>query len=171
MEHDFHVNLLQLVKEELRLVETDGDVAKVNAEMLQELISRRHEVEENLEVIRGSRQQKVQLCALQEKVQVEENFQTVAVSLDEVRRSKEDWIEPMSNEYHALVKETKSVTPVRLSDVEGEDVEIVPGKLVCVKKGGTGKRRARAVVCGNPVNAEADQSPHGIYASGADGTL
>ena len=68
MEHDFHVNLLQLVKEELRLVETDGDVAKVNAEMLQELISRRHEVEENLEVIRGSRQQKVQLRALQEKV-------------------------------------------------------------------------------------------------------
>ena len=171
MEHDFHVNLLQLVKEELRLVETDGDVAKVNAEMLQELISRRHEVEENLEVIRGSRQQKVQLRALQEKVQVEENLQTVTVSLEEVRRNKEDWIEPMSNEYHALVKETKSVTPVRFSDVEGEDIEIVPGKLVCVKKGGSGKRRARAVVCGNHVNAEADRSPYGVYASGADGTL
>ena len=95
----------------------------------------------------------------------------MTVSLDEVRRNKEDWIEPMSNEYHALVKETKSVTPVRLSDVEGEDIEIIPGKLVCVKKGGSGKRRARAVVCGNHVNAEADRSPYGVYASGADGTL
>ena len=53
------------------------------------------------------------------------------------------------------------------------DTELVPGKTVCVKKGGTGAHRARAVFCANMASETADPSPGpaGSYASGADGTL
>ena len=63
--------------------------------------------------------------------------------------------------------------PVDLSMLNPEDVEFVPGKLVTVRKAGPngGKKKCRAVVCGNLLQSDLDPAPGNLYASGADGIL
>eukprot|EP00434_Breviolum_minutum_P028086 symbB.v1.2.024844.t1/scaffold2378.1/size80641/3 len=79
----------------------------------------------------------------------------------------------MTKEYNSLVYETKAIEPVKLGDLEQESVEFVPGKLVTVRKAGPdgGKKKCRAVVCGNLLQGDLDPSPGSPYASGADGVL
>ena len=76
-------------------------------------------------------------------------------------------------ECHRLVHETKAIEPVDLSILDQENVEFVPGKLVAVRKAGPngGKKKCRAVVCGNMLSSDLDPTPGSLYASGADGIL
>jgi len=77
----------------------------------------------------------------------------------------------VKEEYNSLINSTQAVTPVSVDQLDPNNVEFVPGKLVCVVKAGPngGKRKCRGVICGNMM--EEDPSPIGVYASGADGTL
>lgn len=79
----------------------------------------------------------------------------------------------MLKEYQSLVHETKAIEPVLLSSLNQETVEFVPGKLVTVRKAGPngGKKKCRAVVCGNLLRNELDPAPGSPCASGADGVL
>ena len=79
----------------------------------------------------------------------------------------------MEKQYRSLVHETKAIGPVDLSMLNPENVEFVPGKLVTVRKAGPngGKKKCRAVVCGNLLQSDLDPAPGNLYASGADGIL
>ena len=62
---------------------------------------------------------------------------------------------------------------MKLEDLNQESIEFVPGKLVTVRKAGPdgGKKKCRAVVCGNLLQGDLDPPPGSPYASGADGIL
>ena len=76
----------------------------------------------------------------------------------------------MMNEYRSLTEETHAIEPIDEKDLDDQQVELVPGKLVCTLKAGPngGKRKCRAVICGNLLDDEKDPCPSS-YASGADG--
>ena len=65
------------------------------------------------------------------------------------------------------------IEPVDLSVLSQEAVEFVPGKLVTVRKAGPngGKKKCRAVVCGNLLQSDLDPAPGNLYASVAHGIL
>ena len=100
-----------------------------------------------------------------------EVLQTVTMALSDVRKDLSSWIPAMKAEYESLTRETEAVLPVDVRTLDPQQVEFVPGKLVCVVKadGKGGKKKCRGVICGNMM--ESDPSPIGVYASGADGTL
>ena len=102
-----------------------------------------------------------------------EVLQTTTIPLNDVRKELPLWKEAMLKEYHSLVHETKAIEPVELSMLDQENVEFVPGKLVTVRKTGPngGKKKCRAVVCGNMLSSDLDPAPGSLYASGADGIL
>ena len=102
----------------------------------------------------------------------DEVLQTTVVSLDEVRKNVEVWKSAMMNEYRSLTEETHAIEPIDEKDLDDQQVELVPGKLVCTLKAGPngGKRKCRAVICGNLLDDEKDPCPSS-YASGADGLL
>ena len=79
-------------------------------------------------------------------------LQTYTVLLQEVRKDLEVWREAMMDEYRSLVK-TEVVKPIDECDLAAvpgiEDAEYAPGKLVTTIKAPTGRKRARAVICGN----------------------
>ena len=102
----------------------------------------------------------------------DEVLQTVVVSLDEVRNNLEGWKQAMMNEYRSLTEETHAIEPIDVHDLDDQQTELVPGKLVCTLKAGPngGKRKCRAVICGNLLDDEKDPCPSS-YASGADGLL
>ena len=102
-----------------------------------------------------------------------EVLQTTTIPLNDVRKELPLWKEAMLKEYNSLVHETKAIEPVDLSMLDQENVEFVPGKLVTVRKAGPngGKKKCRAVVCGNMLSSDLDPAPGSLYASGADGIL
>ena len=102
-----------------------------------------------------------------------EILQTTTVPLNEVRSELGEWKDAMLKEYNSLVHETKAIEPVDISSLNQEAVEFVPGKLVTVRKAGPngGKKKCRAVVCGNLLQSDLDPAPGNLYASGADGIL
>ena len=86
----------------------------------------------------------------------------------------------MMSEYLSLTRETEAIEPVDVSSLDENQVEFVPGKLVCtiIKAGPNGgMRKCRAVKCGNMVSEAVDRIPGSDqggmspYASGADGIL
>ena len=131
----------------------------------------RDDLEDNLIMLgRVERDTRVQLCSLQ--AQEPDILQTITVPLHEVRANPQDWIPAFQYEYNVLVHDTQAVQPMAREALP-EGTELIPGKMVCVRKGGSGQHRARAVICGNMASPTADPSwgPAGSYASGADGTL
>ena len=131
----------------------------------------RDELEDNLiQLGRVERDTPIHLCSLQ--VSEPDVLQTVTVPLHEVRAHPQEWVPAFQYEYGVLVKDTEAVEPMA-RELLPPDTELVPGKMVCVKKGGTGAHRARAVICGNMASETADPSPGpaGSYASGADGAF
>jgi len=102
-----------------------------------------------------------------------EALQTTTVPLNEVRCEFREWKDAMIKEYNSLVHETKAIEPVDLSVLSQEAVEFVPGKLVTVRKAGPngGKKKCRAVVCGNLLQSDLDPAPGNLYASVAHGIL
>ena len=103
----------------------------------------------------------------------EQFLQTRTVSLDEARRELDLWYDAGKEEVEALEVTTRAVERVDSSLVdewilEGKKVVQVPGKAVLTRKSGVGKRRLRAVCCGNHLPASATGDKADLYAGGVD---
>ena len=105
---------------------------------------------------------------------VEQFLQTRTVSLEEARGELDSWKQPAEDELQALEVTTEAVERVTARDVEewvrkGKKVIQVPGKAVLTRKSGIGKRRFRAVCCGNCVPlSELNVTKDELYAGGID---
>ena len=95
---------------------------------------------------------------------VEQFLQTRTVSLEEAKGELDSWKQPAEDELQALAVTTKAVERVTSRDVEewvkgSKKVIQVPGKAVLTRKSGIGKRRFRAVCCGNfvPLRVECNE--------------
>ena len=101
-------------------------------------------------------------------------LQTRAVGLAEARRELDKWKDPAREEVVSLETTNRAVDRVTVADVdkwaaEGLQVVQLPGKVVLTRKSGTGKRRCRAVCCGNYLPAEKlGLTREDLYASGAE---
>jgi len=173
-----HTNAVTNLKSLLDVVPTTRSLGELCGWEMQWITKQREWLEHDLATIRElQNRQTVRLCGLQvteESMQGQgEVLQTTTVPLSEVRRELPEWKNAMMNEYRSLVHETRAIEPVELSSLDSENVEFVPGKLVTVGKAGPqgGKKKCRAVVCGNLLQNDLDPAPGGLYASGADGVL
>ena len=121
----------------------------------------------------SSLQAEVPLSPLQPSVP-EQFLQTRTVSLEEARRELWEWLEPARDEVVALEDTTRAVERISIEEVdcmvsEGRRVLQVPGKAVLTRKSGIGKRRFRAVCCGNYLPAsEMGTNKADLYAGGVD---
>ena len=104
----------------------------------------------------------------------EQFLQTRTVSLEEARQELDLWKSPGEEELTALEVTTEAVERITSSAVEewvrrGRKVIQVPGKAVLTRKAGVGKRRFRAVCCGNhiPSDQVVDKKSD-LYAGGVD---
>ena len=104
----------------------------------------------------------------------EQFLQTRNVSLLEARQELSKWKEPATEEVVSLEQTNRAVDRVLASEVdkwasEGISVVQLPGKAVLTRKAGTGKRRCRAVCCGNYLPTEKlGFTREELYASGAE---
>ena len=86
-------------------------------------------------------------------------LQTRTIGLAEARKELSCWKDPAQEEISSLEVVNKAVERVQSSTVEewiaqGVTVVQLPGKAVLTRKSGTGKRRFRAVCCGNHLPTE-----------------
>ncbi|CAE7787133.1 RE1 [Symbiodinium sp. CCMP2592] len=101
-------------------------------------------------------------------------LQTRNVSLLEARKELGKWRDPAKDEVVSLEDTNRAVDRVTVADVdrwikEGISVVQLPGKAVLTRKAGTGKRRCRAVCCGNYLPTEKlGLTREELYASGAE---
>eukprot|EP00439_Symbiodinium_sp_Y106_P058360 s2446_g8.t1 len=101
-------------------------------------------------------------------------LQTRTVGLAEARKELPKWVEPAREEVTSLEATNRAVDRVKASDVdawanEGVNIVQLPGKVVLTRKSGTGKRRCRAVCCGNYLPTEKlGLTREDLYASGAE---
>ena len=101
-------------------------------------------------------------------------LQTRTVSLDEARQELELWRPAAEEEILALEVTTGAVERVSSEVVEGWvnqgwKIVQVPGKAVLTRKAGVGKRRLRAVCCGNHIPSEqVTDKKADLYAGGID---
>ena len=104
----------------------------------------------------------------------EQFLQTRTVSLEEARQELELWKPPGKEEVTALEETTQAVERIPALMVEewvrqGRKVIQVPGKAVLTRKAGVGKRRLRAVCCGNHIpSAQVAEKKSDLYAGGID---
>ena len=104
----------------------------------------------------------------------EQFLQTRTVSLEEARKEMGMWHEAGKEEVEALEVTTGAVERIDVSLVdrwisEGKRVVQVPGKAVLTRKSGVGKRRLRAVCCGNHMPSPSTASEKmDLYAGGVD---
>ena len=78
---------------------------------------------------------------------------TYLVENRQVLAEKQLWMQPIGNEVDAL-ENTKTLKRRISREVNeliasGATVEVIPGKLLCSRKGPCGRRKARIVGCGN----------------------
>ena len=173
-----HQVVTSLLWELLDVVPTTKLLGEQCGSDIQWLQGERNGLEIDLQNVRDTQKQRVvKMCALQmDEVSKGPGavLQTTTIPLSEVRNELGEWKEAMEKEYRSLVHETKTIEPaVDLSMLNPENVEFVPGKLVTVRKAGPngGKKKCRAVVCGNLLQSDLDPAPGNLYASGADGIL
>ena len=101
-------------------------------------------------------------------------LQTRTIGLAEARRELSCWKDPAQEEVSSLEVVNRAVERVRSSTVEewiaqGITVVQLPGKAVLTRKSGTGKRRFRAVCCGNHLPTDKlGLTKEELYASGAE---
>ena len=146
------------------------------------------------EVLRKHHQQEVQerhrLCAMTaqeagertaEKANGEQQrvLQTYTVPLAAVKKSVEEWLPSIREEYQQLTEKTGTIQ--RITEAEARtlpgfgEAEFAPCKMVNTIKAPHGKHRSRIVLCGNLVEAmNAGQereslSKQDLYAGGIDG--
>ena len=178
-----HEHITRALEEFLNQVPIGCENGLLYGKGIQWLTQRRDGVERSLEELQALRKAPgceenlgFRLCAISPEElssgSEEEVLQTTVVSLEEVRRNIDGWKEAMMSEYRSLTEETRAIEPVTAETLEGQDVELVPGKLVCTLKAGPrgGRKKCRAVICGNLLDQETDPCPNS-YASGADGLL
>ena len=180
---NIHQGLLDQLQDVLDGVPIGCDQGKQYGKMIEGIQNDREYVETMLtELDRLSNDHVHRLCSAQagssapSNVHLGENgevLQTVTVSLEEVRKDLPGWHQAMLNEYVSLTGETKAIEPIDVSTLQDQDVEYVPGKLVCTIKAGPngGRRKCRSVICGNLLEESADPVPGTAYASGADASL
>ena len=111
-------------------------------------------------------------CSLTGEVPQDTFLHTRTVSLPEVRKELDRWYEPACEELDALFNRTKACRRTTDQQVQewakqGITVHVLPGKAVCARKAGVGKRRLRAVVCGNFLPRESS-SEDSTYATGVE---
>ena len=176
-EHSFLSQELEETMNEVPVGPLDGEEY---GKRIQELTWTRNQLEVGLEEVHQIRgNQRSRLCSLkgvESEVTVgelEEVLQTTTVALEEVRRNVDQWKDAMWSEYRSLTIETGAIEPIDVSLLNDEEVEYVPGKLVCTVKAGPngGRKKCRGVICGNMLDEAVDPSPNTNYASGADGLL
>ncbi|CAE7826010.1 RE1, partial [Symbiodinium sp. CCMP2456] len=101
-------------------------------------------------------------------------LQTRTVGLAEARKELNLWVEPAQDEVLSLETVNRAVDRVQDCVVEewvsqGMTVVQLPGKVVLTRKSGTGKRRCRAVCCGNHLPTDKlGLTREELYASGAE---
>ena len=117
-------------------------------------------------------QREIPLAA--DEVHVDQFLQTRTVGLPEARKELEKWKDPALEEISSLEDVNRAVDRVSVADVdkwaaEGINIVQLPGKVVLTRKSGTGKRRCRAVCCGNYLPTDKlGLSREDLYASGAE---
>ena len=135
-----------------------------------------------LEMMQPQPEREVSLRALSQDVPLstcdptpEEIFlQTRTIALDAARRELDKWRGPGEEEITALEQTTGAVIRVTTDQVEewiraGENVIQLPGKVVLTRKAGVGRRRLRAVVCGNHLPSDAlGLSKGDLFANGVE---
>ena len=173
-----HQRVMEHLRELLDVVPTSGEIGKHCGETIEWLNSQKQWLEWNLHNCKEVVNEKtIKLCGLQVNPGDDDSqgeiLQTTTIPLSEVRRELGEWKEAMMKEYDSLIHETKAIEPIDISQLNQEEIELVPGKLVTVRKAGPngGKKKCRAVVCGNLLQGDADPNPGSLYASGADGVL
>ena len=101
-------------------------------------------------------------------------LQTRTVGLPEARKELDKWKDPALEEVSSLEEVNKAVDRVSVTEVdrwadEGINIVQLPGKVVLTRKSGTGKRRCRAVCCGNYLPTDKlGLTREDLYASGAE---
>ena len=101
-------------------------------------------------------------------------LQTRTVGLAEARKELTLWKESAQDEVYSLETTNRAVDRISVKEVdrwaaEGINVVQLPGKVVLTRKSGTGKRRCRAVCCGNYLPTEKlGLMKDDLYASGAE---
>ena len=101
-------------------------------------------------------------------------LQTRTVGLPEARKELAKWRESALEEVGSLEEVNRAVDRVSAADVdrwaaEGINIVQLPGKVVLTRKSGTGKRRCRAVCCGNYLPTEKlGLTREDLYAAGAE---
>ena len=101
-------------------------------------------------------------------------LQTRTVGLAEARKELAKWKDPALEEVKSLEDVNRAVERITIKDIdkwsaEGINVVQLPGKVVLTRKSGTGKRRCRAVCCGNYLPTERlGLTREDLYASGAE---
>ena len=173
-----HKGINATLQELSDVVPINRNLGEMCGKTIQWLQSEREELERDLFCLREVQTQRsVRICGFQanpdELPDQGEVLQTTTISLNEVRANLNDWKDAMRMEYHSLIHETRAIEPIMMSELDPEKVEFVPGKLVTVRKAGPqgGKKKCRAVVCGNLLQSDLDPAPGSLYASGADGVL
>ena len=153
-----HQHVTQWVKEELEILDAEGEDQEMWLGVLREGLQRRNHIEAALN------RMQVEGAAKAE----EEWLVTKTVSMGEVRSELEEWKVAAKKEYTALVEESKAVKPIRKRDIDQikGPVEVLPAKAVCTRKAPDGRRKVRGVVCGN---YSAGKDAEKLYAGGADG--
>lgn len=172
-----HSLVSRALEEFMNQVPVGSECGLLYGDGIQWLTLRREGIEKSLQELQTLKKVSgLRLCGVSpEELGVsseEEVLQTMVVSLDEVRKNIDEWKSAMWNEYKSLTEETRAIEPVDASVLGDQDVELVPGKLVCTLKAGPrgGRKKCRAVICGNMLDQETDPCPNS-YASGADGLL
>ena len=172
-----HSLVSSALEEFMNQVPVGSECGLLYGDGIQWLTLRREGIEKSLQELQTLKKVSgLRLCGISpEELGVsseEEVLQTMVVSLDEVRKNIDEWKSAMWNEYKSLTEETRAIEPVDASVLGDQDVELVPGKLVCTLKAGPrgGRKKCRAVICGNMLDQETDPCPNS-YASGADGLL
>ena len=102
-------------------------------------------------------------------------LQTRSIPLDQVRRELPLWAPAARDEVDNLENVMQAVERVTTRDIDrwiarGDKVLQIPGKAVTSRKSGTGRRKFRAVACGNYLESSSASSAPGdsLYASGVD---
>ena len=129
-----------------------------------------------METCVGARLLNINVPLVSHGVEPDELFlQTRAIPLDQVRKELPLWEPPAREEVDNLENVMQAVERVTTRDIEqwtsqGYKILQIPGKAVTSRKSGTGRRKFRAVACGNFLESATGSSTAAdtLYASGVD---